>query len=464
MPSEFRSLPLSPALLDVIDELGFETLTPIQREAIPLLLEGKDLIGQSKTGSGKTVAFSLPILERLDPSSQTLSALVLSPTRELSAQVARELRTLGRKHAGLRVVTVTGGEPVSAQRRALEGGAHIAVGTPGRVLDLVKREAIDLRKVTTVVLDEADRMLEMGFEDDMKAILGALSKKRQTVLFSATFPDAIETMSRSYQRDPVRVTIDSEDDDLAIAELAYVAATNDKPRVLLDALHVHDHESALVFCNQKATVDAVAQTLARAGFSVDRLHGDLEQHDRDRVMAKFRNRSVRVLVATDVAARGLDVDDLDLVVNVDLPNQPEIYVHRIGRTGRAGKSGTAISLIAPSDEARLRAIEESTTRPVKRLSEVPRREVQTGEKPRSRAATMVTLYVAGGRKDKVRPGDILGALTGEAGGFAGTSIGKIEIHDHYTYVAVEKSIAKAAAKSLSEGRIKGRKFRAGIAE
>jgi ATP-independent RNA helicase DbpA len=464
MNTDFGSLPLSPALLEVVQELGFTSLTPIQRESIPALLAGHDLIGQSKTGSGKTAAFTLPILQQLTLVPRALQAIVLCPTRELCTQVAREMRKLGRKHAGLQVAILSGGQPISIQRDALLSGAHIAVGTPGRVLDLLKRGDLKLAGVTMAVLDEADRMLEMGFAEDMESILGALPKKRQTVLFSATFPRTIEALSRSYQRDPVRVTIDDEASSNDIRQLAYLVTAEDKPKAVEAVLKAHAFESALLFCNHKAVVDELVQTLTKAGMSAERLHGDLEQRDRDRVMAKFRNRSIRILVATDVAARGLDVDDLDLVINVDLPVQIETYVHRIGRTGRAGKKGVAVSLFTSREQERLESIEKSTGVSIERSSLGAAKTPAASAKPAAQNADMVTLFIAGGRKDKVRPGDILGALTGEAGGFAGTDIGKIEIHDHFAYVAVAKHVAKAAVDSLSKGRIKGRRFKVGIAD
>ena len=460
MTTDFASLPLSPALLEVVRELGYESLTEIQAKCIPLLLEGKDVIGQSRTGSGKTAAFGLPLLERLTLADRTLSALVLCPTRELCDQVARVLRTLGRRHAGLQVLVVAGGKPLAPQRDALARGVHVVVATPGRLMDLMDRGAAPLGNVSTVVLDEADRMLEMGFHEDMTKILAATPPSRQTALFSATLPAAIESLSRTFQRDPVRVTVAEQALVHDIEQLAYDIGDAERGDALLTVLGLHPHASALVFCNLKATVDALTTQLARAGVSVAKLHGDLEQKDRDRVMAKLRNQSVRVLVATDVAARGIDVQALDLVVNVDLPAQAEIYVHRIGRTGRAGERGLAVSLTTTRDRRRLSELEQHTGHTLTRRK-LP---VTSAAPSVARDAAMVTLFVSGGRKDKVRPGDILGALTGEAGGFAGSDIGKIEIHETFTYVAVAKDIAHAAVKSLTEGRIKGRRFKVGFVE
>jgi ATP-dependent RNA helicase DbpA len=466
MNAEFRSLPLSQPLLDVVAGLGYTQLTPIQQQSIPVLLEGRDLVGQSQTGSGKTAAFSLPILQRLTLETRALKALVLCPTRELSAQVAREVRKLGSKLPGLQVLVVAGGEPLRPQANALEKGVHIVVGTPGRVLDHLGRGTLDLSEAATVVLDEADRMLDMGFADDMQQILEALPRERQTVFFSATFPSSIEALSRQYQRDPVRVTIAADRDDTQITQqLVLRVEPERKLQALRWALQRYPHESAIVFANFKATVAELEKALANAGTSVSSLHGDLEQFDRDRVMAKFRNQSTRVLVATDVAARGIDIENLDLVINYELPAQPEIYVHRIGRTGRAGKTGIALSFASEREQNKIKSIELHTGVRLERTTmaaPAPLDGDAADETPPAqdleRAAKMDTLRIAGGRKQKMRPGDILGALTGEAGGLSGSDIGKIEIHDNFSYVAVSKSVSRLAQQSLSNGKIKGKKF------
>lgn len=461
MEHSFNSLPLSPALLEVVKSLGYSQMTPIQAESIPVLLEGRDLIGESHTGSGKTAAFSLPILERIRLPERVPQALVLCPTRELSAQVARELRRLGRTHAGLQVLVTAGGEPLRPQASALERGVHIVVGTPGRVIDHLERDTLNLARTRTVVLDEADRMLEMGFADAVEQILSALPKARQTVLFSATFPSTIETLSKRYQRSPARIRIEQADADASsIEQRAIAVEPMEKVAALQRTLAQHPHESALVFANLKATVTELEQTLRKAGMSTGGLHGDLEQFERDQVLAKFRNGSLRVLIATDVAARGIDVESLDLVVNFDLPSKPEVYVHRIGRTGRAGKSGLAISFVTSREDAKVQAIEKLTGSPLQRARLAPEQPDASTEKPAaaSREAKMVTLKVGGGRKQKVRPGDILGALTGEAGGLEGSAIGKIEIHDNFAYVAVASEVSAKALKSLGQGRIKGKRF------
>ncbi|HUH00976.1 MAG TPA: ATP-dependent RNA helicase DbpA [Kofleriaceae bacterium] len=459
MSSGFDALSLSPSLLAVVGELGYVDPTPIQTASIPALLARKDLIGQSKTGSGKTAAFALAILQNLRLEPRSLQALVVCPTRELSAQVAREFRKLGRRHEGLQVLVVAGGEPIRPQVGALERGVHIAVGTPGRLLDHVERGSLDPGAVDTVVLDEADRMLDMGFQKDMETILRALPASRQTVFFSATFPDMIEAMSRTHQRDAVRVTIDEPAQAMPeIRQVALTAEADDKLEALYWALGEYPHESALIFCNFKATVAELARTLAAASLSVDCLHGDLEQFHRDQVLARFRNHSLRILIATDVAARGIDVEDLDLVINYELPAQPEIYVHRIGRTGRAGKLGVSVSLATSREKTRLQEIERLTGTPIERV----RHDAGSDPTALARPSRMDTILISGGRKDKVRPGDILGALTGEAGGLSAADVGKIEIHDGFSYVAVSKRVSRAAVKSINAGRIKAKRFRASL--
>ena len=467
MSSDFESLQHSPAQLEVVKEQGFERMTPIQEQCIPLLLAGKDLVGQSKTGSGKTAAFAVPLLQRLDLSRRELQGLVVCPTRELSAQVARELRKLGRNLSGLSVLVLAGGQEVREQARALEHGAHLAVGTPGRLIDHLQRRNLKVHGVGTVVLDEADRMLDMGFGQDVGKVLKALPATRQTVFFSATFPATIRELSTKHQRDPARVTVEDEGEGAPqTKELVVHVGPEQKLDALRWVLSQHRHDSALIFANLKVTVAEVARVLGSTRMSVASLHGDLEQYDRDRVLAKFRNGSTRVLVATDVAARGIDLEKLDLVVNYDLPTQPEIYVHRIGRTGRAGQVGLAVSLCTRPEQPRLEAIELYTSSAliaVERDRPAPAaKSAAPAPAPDAKAleAKMDTLRLSGGRKDKLRPGDILGALTGEAGGLAGTDIGKIEIHDKFSYVAVARSVSQRAAQSLNAGRIKGKRFKA----
>ena len=455
MQPSFDDLPLSPALRAVLTELGFTTPTPIQAAALPVLLAGGDLVGQARTGSGKTLAFALPILQALDLDLLRLQALILVPTRELCAQVAAALRTAGRRMPDLRVTELVGGAPLTPQARALEAGAHVAVGTPGRLLDHLQRETLDLRALKTVVLDEADRMLDMGFEEDVGRVFDAAPSPRQTVLFSATYPEAIRAISRRWQREPAFVSVEADQAPAPeIRQVGLAAENEQKLASLLAVLRQEQPDSALVFCNQRIGVAAVSAAFHEQGVSAAALHGELKQRDRDAVLARLRNRSLRVLVATDVAARGLDITGLDLVINYDVPTQPEVYVHRVGRTGRAGRAGLAVTLIAPEDGTRVQRI-EAFTRTALTRSPVPR-----GGGPLL-DAPMCTLRILGGRKDKVRPGDILGALTGEAG-LSGEDVGRIEILPTVSYVAVAAGVAQRAWQALSAGKIKGRRFRVEI--
>lgn len=451
--NDFSKLSISPQLLQTVGELGYARMTPIQAEAIPLLLEGRDLIGKAQTGSGKTVAFGLPLVEGIDIRDRSLQALVLCPTRELCTQVARELRKLGRLLPDFQVQILAGGQPIRHQISAMVNGIHVAVATPGRLLDHLRRGTVGLGRVRRLVLDEADRMLEMGFADDISEIIDQAPRQRQTIFFSATFEENIEAMSRRFQRNPARVTIeDATVEALAIEQTFYeVGSEAAKPDALVSLLGQLSPETALVFCRLKVTVDDVAEYLRDVGLSAAPLHGDLEQYDRDRAMALFRNGSTRVLVATEVAARGLDIAGLDLVVNYDLPSDVEMYVHRIGRTGRAGEAGRAISLGVHRELAKLDAYEKITGVGIARTV------YQTGAVS-VLEARMRTLHIWGGRKDKIRPGDIVGALTKDLG-MAFEDVGKIEIHDRLCYVAVSADLAKGAARKLSAGCIKGRKFR-----
>lgn len=463
MEPNFASLALDPVLLDVVQELGYSTPTPIQSAAIPALLSGRDLAGQSKTGSGKTAAFALPILQAIDVGSRTLQALVLCPTRELSAQVAREVRKLGRSHPGLHVLELVGGQPSRPQREALERGVHIAIGTPGRLLDHMERGALDSSGIKTVVLDEADRMLDMGFGEDVNRILGQLPTTRQTALFSATFPDSIETMCRSFLRNAVKVAIEDPVEELTnTRQFQLIVDPDHEVHTLCWLLHSFPHESALVFCNFKSSVAKLVRALAEMGLSVDRLDGDLDQFHRDQVLARFRNQSVRILIATDVAGRGLDVQGLDLVINFELPPQPDVYVHRIGRTGRAGKQGVAVSMATSAHDSRIEAAEEFTGHSIEAIQRDSSNDpgLDTIVDSLAQDPPMATILISGGRKDRVRPGDLLGALTGEAGGLKGDDVGKIEIHERLSYVAVALPLARAAVERLNRGRIKGKRFKA----
>lgn len=456
----FKSLGIESPLLKALEELGYETPTPIQQQTLEPLLAGRDVLGQSETGSGKTAAFALPILQRLDVGKGGVRALILCPTRELCAQVAREVRKLGRHLHGLSVVTTTGGEPFATQQTSLERGVNIVVGTPGRTLDHLRRETLDVSGVQTMVLDEADRMLDMGFEADMLKILAELPTERQSAFFSATMPDVMESMSARYQRDATRIVVDADVPE-GIQQSYVECGRNERLSALYWALSHHKHERAIVFCNFKASVDEVTRALHGDGVAVDNLHGDLDQYQRDQVLSRFRNESLRVLVATDVAGRGLDIDGLDLVVNYELPFQGEAYMHRIGRTGRKGKSGVAVSIVPDGDKGKLQEAEAMVSG---RIERVTRTRTSTSMQVLARdfagAPRMNTILISGGRKDKLRPGDILGALTGAAAGLSGDDIGKIEIHPRLSYVAVACAQSRKAATGLNKGRIKKKRYRA----
>ena len=450
---EFSDLPLDPALLQGLDVLGHVQMTPIQAQSLPALLEGRDLIGQAPTGSGKTAAFGLALLHRLDASQIRLQALVLCPTRELADQVSKHLRKLATGIANLKLLTLTGGVALGPQLASLGHTPHVVVGTPGRVQELLQKKALDLRDIRVLVLDEADRMLDMGFEEPIRFIIGRTPKTRQTLLFSATYPESIRTLGTQLMREPVEVTVEAASRP-DIQELFFEVDPAQKPAALAGLLLEHRPESAVVFCNMRKDTEEVVSSLTHLGFSAAALHGDMEQRDREEVLVRFANRSCHVLVASDVAARGLDVDDVGAVINYELPTDPDVYVHRIGRTGRAGRSGLALSLCTPREVARARPMEERQGSPL-RWQRAPLAALRAGAAPR---ATMATLRIDAGRTDKLRPGDIVGALTGDAG-LAVEAVGKIDIFPTRSYVAIARAEADKALARLQGGKIKGRKFR-----
>lgn len=454
----FSSLPLSQALLKNLDSLGYSKMTPIQAKALPLMLKGRDVIGQGKTGSGKTAAFGLGLLTNLNVKRFRVQSLVLCPTRELADQVAKEIRTLARTIHNIKVLTLCGGMPMGPQIGSLEHGAHILVGTPGRILDHLERGRINLDELNTLVLDEADRMLEMGFQEALDAVISAAPVERQTLLFSATFPKPIQAVAESIMRQPEKVVVESTHDSSSIAQAFYQVEDNAQRLLAVKKLLLnYQPESSVIFCNTKREVQEVADELYHDGFDVIDLHGDLEQRDRNQSLVQFANKSISILIATDVAARGLDVDNLDMVINYQLSRDPEVHVHRIGRTGRAGSKGMACSLFSEKEMYRVARIDEYMDLPIEPV-ELPNDEVlsKSGFK-----AQMVTIEIAGGKKQKVRAGDILGALTGK-NGIDGKKVGKINLFDMRAYVAVHHSAAKAALKKLENGKMKGRNFRARI--
>ena len=429
-------------------------MTPIQSAALPVALEGRDLIAQAETGSGKTVAFALPLLARLAAHDFATQALVLCPTRELASQVAQEIRRLARYLQNIKVVTLCGGQSIGPQIGSLQHGAHVVVGTPGRLKDHLRKQTLSLARVTTVVLDEADRMLEMGFFEDIEIIVGATPGARQTLLFSATYPDDIERLSARFMRSPARVSVAAQRSDQSIEQCFFLCDPQQRLPSLLTLLLHFQPESAVLFCNTKQAVRDVCDYLNSEGIEALALHGDMEQRDRDQVLIQFRQLGCRILVATDVAARGLDIDDLPVVINVDLPRNADVYVHRIGRTGRAGKDGLALSLVAAIERYKLESIGDYQQREL----EVEAIDVLKPTQLYLAAPAFITLCIAGGRKDKVRAGDVLGALTGEAG-LSKHSVGKITVTDHATYVAIARDDADEALHALNAGKIKGRKFK-----
>jgi ATP-independent RNA helicase DbpA len=454
-PNAFASLHLKAPMLKNLASLGYAEMTPIQAHSLPLILAGKDLIAKAKTGSGKTAAFGIGLLTHLVPSSLQVQALVLCPTRELADQVGKELRRLARFTENIRVLTICGGVPFGPQLGSLEHGAHVVVGTPGRLLDHLRRGSLNLSGLRTLVLDEADRMLDMGFLDDISALIAAAPANRQTLLFSATYPDSIVAMSKTIQQGPVEVSVDESHDEGVIDQLFFEVDNHQRSEAVARILGHYRPESTLIFCNTKLECQELADDLNSQGFSALAIHGDLEQRERDQVLVRFANKSASVLVATDVAARGLDIKELPAVINYELSRNPEVHIHRIGRTGRAGGQGLAISLVSSHENRRIRAIEEtlgsSVTR--KRIEDLP---ASAGKPP---APLMVTICIDGGRKNKLRPGDILGALTGE-GGITGSEVGKIDVFDFHTYVAIMRQSVQQALGCLGQNRVKGRFFKA----
>ncbi|WP_272578032.1 MULTISPECIES: ATP-dependent RNA helicase DbpA [unclassified Providencia] len=432
-----------------LTELGYLTMTPIQEAALPAILAGKDVRAQAKTGSGKTAAFGLGILQHIDAKQFNTQSLVLCPTRELADQVASELRRLARYMANIKILTLCGGVPFSVQRDSLIHAAHIIVATPGRLLDHLSKETVKLDALQTLVLDEADRMLDMGFADDIDEVMSYAPVDRQTLLFSATWPETLPAMSQRIQRNPVTIEINTVDELPAIEQQFYEVARHEKMDLLQKLLSQQQPASCVVFCNTKKDCQAVYDALNESRQSVLVLHGDMEQRERDQTLVRFANGSSRVLVATDVAARGLDIKSLEMVINYELSWDPEVHVHRIGRTARAGETGLAISLCAPEEAQRANVLEEMLQ------MKLNWKQLATGLSITPLEATMATLCIDGGKKAKMRPGDILGALTGDLG-FEGADIGKITLHPTHAYVAIKRSIAHQAWKQLQQGKIKGK--------
>lgn len=450
----FSSLPLLPALLTNVQGLGFETMTPIQAQSLPLILDGRDLIAQAKTGSGKTAAFGLGLLQTLDVTRLVPQAMVLCPTRELADQVAQELRRLARQIPNVKVLTLCGGAAARPQAESLARGAHIIVGTPGRIQDHLSRGRLNLSSLTTLVLDEADRMVDMGFYDDIVAIASHCPTKRQTLLFSATYPDNIRKLSARFLRNPAEIKVEALHDASRIEQVFYEIDEEARLDAVVTLLAHFRPQSTLAFCNTKIRSHDLVERLQAAGISAQALNGDLEQRERDEILIQFANRSCAVLVATDVAARGLDIQNLEAVINVDVTKDTEVHVHRIGRSGRGDQKGLALSLCSPNEMRWANLIEEYQGTPLKWANLSALRP----KADRPLRAPMITLCIQGGKKDKLRPGDLLGALTGD-GGLTFEQVGKINITEFTAYVAIDRNIAKQAFSRISNSNIKGRRFR-----
>jgi ATP-independent RNA helicase DbpA len=450
--TDFVALALIDSLQRGLKEVGYVEMTPVQASSLPAILAGRDVLAQARTGSGKTAAFALGLLAALDAASVKLQGLVLCPTRELADQVSREIRRLARFIPNIKVLTLCGGVPLRPHLASLSHEPHIVVGTPGRILELIQMDVLPLQAVKVLVLDEADRMLDMGFADDLRSIIEATPAHRQTLLFSATIPQSIREISRELQREPLDITIPDVADETTIEQTFFELDEHQK-LAALEALLLHYRpESVVVFCNTRQDVRSVAEALDARGFAVLSLHGELDQREREEMLVRFANRSCTVLVASDVAARGLDITDLSMVVNFDIAADSDTHLHRIGRTGRAGRRGVALSLCLPRESSRANRIEDRLGKQLQ-WAKLPSPSDST---PLS--APFVTIAVDAGRQDKLRPGDLLGALTGAAE-LPATAVGKIDVFPTRTYVAIAREWHDKALRRLRAGKIKGRTFR-----
>jgi ATP-dependent RNA helicase DbpA len=450
----FSSLPLAPAMLANLEQLGYHDMTTIQAASLPVALERRDLIAQAKTGSGKTAAFGIGMLHHLNTSYFAIQGLVLCPTRELADQVSNELRRLARFAGNIKILTLCGGNAMRPQMASLEHGTHIVVGTPGRIRDHIGRGSINLSTVQTLVLDEADRMVDMGFYEDIEGIVSACPSRRQTLLFSATYPDDIRKASARFLRDPVEIKVEAQHDGEKIEQRFFEVSAEQRNHAVARLLQHYQPVSTLAFCNTKIHCRELAEELRAHGFSALALYGDLEQRERDEILVQFANQSCSVLVATDVAARGLDIANLSAVINVDVTRDTEVHIHRIGRTGRGHDKGLALNLCIPTEKRWVKLIEEYQKTPVQwfDLNTLDDNEGMVLRAP------MRTLCIQGGKKDKLRPGDLLGALTGDMG-LSKEQVGKINVFEFSTYVALDYRIAEKTCVRLSNGNIKGRNFK-----
>ena len=516
----FEEMGLSEEIQKAVRYMGFEEASPIQAKAIPAMISGIDLIGQAQTGTGKTAAFGIPILEKVDPKLKKLQAIVLCPTRELAIQVADEIRNLSRYMHGIKVLPIYGGQDIVKQIRSLKSGTQIVIGTPGRVMDHMRRKTMKLDFVHTVVLDEADEMLNMGFREDIEFVLSGVPEERQTVLFSATMPKPIMEITKKFQNNAKVIKVTKKElTVLNIEQYYYDVKPKKKEEVLSRLLDIYSPRLSVVFCNTKKQVDLLVNALLGRGYFAEGLHGDMKQEQRDRVMQGFRTGKTEILVATDVAARGIDVDEVEAVFNYDLPQDDEYYVHRIGRTGRAGREGRAFSFVSGKEVYKLKEIQRycktkiyaqkvpslndvANTKMENILDDVERvieqedldmminaieERVNNSEFTAMDMAAaflkiccgmtednknteesdwefgdtgagedgMVRLFINIGKKQRVRPGDILGAIAGESG-MDGKLIGTIDMYDKYTFVEVPREYAREVLNAMKNVKIKGK--------
>ena len=512
----FEEMCLDTRIMRAIAEMGFEQPSPIQAQSIPIAVEGKDMIGQARTGTGKTASFGIPMLQRINPKDKNLQAIVLCPTRELAIQSANEIRKLAKLH-GIKVLPIYGGQEISKQIRSLKGGVQIVIGTPGRVMDHLRRHTLKPQTVDIVVLDEADEMLNMGFREDIETILGQLPEERQTMLFSATMPKPILEIAKRYLHEPEIVKVIQKELTVPkIEQYYYEVNPRKKNEVLSRLLDMYDPSLSLVFCNTKRKVDELVADLKGRGYFAEGLHGDMKQSQRDRVMNGFRNGRTDILVATDVAARGIDVDDVEAVFNYDVPQDDEYYVHRIGRTGRAGREGRAFTLVVGKEIYKLKDIQRycktkirrqpipsvndvaaikveklleqageliatdglgrmmdlleeyldgsdySATEMAAALLAMQLGETSTQTLPKEEFGDtgaepgMVRMFMNIGKKDRVRIGDILGAVAGESG-MEGALVGTIDMYDNFSFVEVPQEYAAAVLEAMNHSKIKGRR-------
>jgi len=455
MTATFSSLELPQNQIELLNSSGLKTMTEVQAQSLPLSLAGRDILAQAPTGSGKTIAFSLPLLRNLKPKHFAVQALVLCPTRELAGQVAEEIRRLARYLGNIKVLTLCGGQPIGPQIGSLEHGAHIVVGTPGRISDHLRKQTLELNQVNTLVLDEADRMLDMGFQDEILQIVGLTPTNRQSMLFSATFPSDIESIGRDVLTNPALIQVEATVEDRPdIEQRVYQVEEAEQTEALLAVLTDVRPDAAVIFCNTREQCNQLEEEFRSQSVSAGVLHGDLDQRQRDQMLVRFTNGSLRLLIATDVAARGLDIDSVDLVVNLGLPRDRAVFTHRCGRTGRAGRRGLAVSIIVAKEQRKLEMISEQTgirlfTEPAPSLNP---------SKLSALASNMRTLEISAGRKNKIRPGDIVGALTATKE-IQGSDIGNISVQDFQSYVALPKQLADKGLEIMRQRALKGKAVR-----